>query len=701
MKSIAIKRLRVIPMPKGTGVTGRFAFVMAAELAKLGYRVSNPELLEEGADSLFLDHASLIDTLVEMRGGDVQHVPLFKDFPGSFSNEDVIEHGTPYVHGLGSEWHTEWKRVLSSIPQTKQIFEEGKVDQENRKSDAHTEWIDMKLVPAEDALSLLRDWMYNTLYAQSSIKQEWHDDLRALLKHFGTEGIDFERVVMKENRAFLLEFFWKEDLYQAVIGLTSSPTDLLRLFASLTGTDISLGNKIKFPKFSRKQRRAVLGALELCPNLEEDLVRYRGLWLNVARYIHPGSYAKKMPKVARAFKALAENKITTFNGLTDKLVADNSINALMDHLQHRPGVFARKLHELLRKFPGSFTDIVRAFGVVVDAIPTKTLLVLEAYFLSINEEECRTIINKRGSIKVLPNTSRNTMSEKHIQQVVELIQTTLVGRFSKQDSFDGSVWIDPKLRKTMVPLQQRMGSDGILTVGRGSRIPLHIDRVLRLFVYWKQTAQRTDLDLSVAAYDENFKQIGQVSWTRLGANGMHHSGDLTSAEHGAAEFIDIELDKLNKNVRYISAQILRFSGEAFSEMTCFAGWMIRDKVDTDYKSFDIKTVANKFDLQGNKSWCIPLLVDLLNNEIIYTDLYVGQRSHANTVEGNISETQQICRELSRFVNTRPNLHALVEKHVRARKANMVNNRDEADITIGLEGSTYDLSKAEEVLANWL
>jgi hypothetical protein len=36
----------------------------------------------------------------------------------------------------------------------------------------------------------------------------------------------------------------------------------------------------------------------------------------------------------------------------------------------------------------------------------------------------------------------------------------------------------------------------------------------------------------------------QISWTRLAETGAAHSGDITSAENGAGEFIDLALPEL-------------------------------------------------------------------------------------------------------------------------------------------------------------
>jgi hypothetical protein len=64
--------------------------------------------------------------------------------------------------------------------------------------------------------------------------------------------------VFKEIKSFISKYLWNQGRYDRLTKLISTPTDFLRLFASLTSSDISLANKIKFPKFKRSERRFIL-----------------------------------------------------------------------------------------------------------------------------------------------------------------------------------------------------------------------------------------------------------------------------------------------------------------------------------------------------------------------------------------------------------------------------------------------------------
>ncbi|HHF0555162.1 TerD family protein [Vibrio parahaemolyticus] len=101
-------------------------------------------------------------------------------------------------------------------------------------------------------------------------------------------------------------------------------TDVLRLAAYLSGFDVSLEacKKIKF-KLSRKQRKLIMTLLDR-NMLMEDMIRRRGLFLALGRYLHVGSEATKYPHAAHAFNVLRNDhkSIKTFNSKKEALLMD-------------------------------------------------------------------------------------------------------------------------------------------------------------------------------------------------------------------------------------------------------------------------------------------------------------------------------------------------------------------------------------------
>ena len=720
-EDIALRRLRLVAA-SAPGLDRRRRVAWLAELAALGYRVTDPAALSFMGPDL-TQHAATIQTLRSLRGGDVPYVPLFKGFPERIP--DDLAHFTRRVvghlgnvfglfeHGITLDNGTvvpQWLLDLTTFGadpitqnQSRELFDAGVAEQASRDGDRHVEWIDLELAEADVIDARLLDWLRDALYAKASIKAALHPDIAALLAHFGVDVIDPDRIGQRETRALVLRSAWTTGAVDAVRLLADTPTDLLRLFAALTDGDVSLSEPIRFPKMGRAHRKIVLAVLEDAPALAEDLNRYRGLWLAVARYVHPGEHAARFPRTAAAFSALARGPIRTFAGTTEALIVAGEPSAILAHLGARPGVLARKLHELLVRFPGERPRVLDAFELAAASVPTKALLVLMAHFASINDAPRRAIVNKRGKVKVLDNPARGALTGADLARLHAILRGTLLARCADRPSWgNDGVWIAPGLDRYTVPLQQRAASDGLVAIGRGSRFPVTFDRVLRLFVYWKQAARTTDLDLSVIQFDVDWRYVGHVSYTNLAEAGIAHSGDITSAPLGAAEFVDITLTAINPRVRYLATQVHRYAGETFDQMTGHAGWMLRKDVNADVASFDVKTVVNVFDLTGSAAYTVPLVVDLAQGEIVWTDLGMSGKKFANTAEGSHHNVATTCQEIARFTATRPTLETLALLHLEARGGVRVLERQDATITIGVGSEhTIDLGNVERLLAELL
>ncbi len=721
MNAIALQRLHLLTAPSGKGLSSQERLVLHSELALLGYRISNQEELEHVSSAYFRGAKTKMKTLAKMRGGGISYVPLFLRFPDDcpsddayfakrilgylgnrlelFAGEPSLDDGTKIPRWLFDL--NEFGADPITQMQDLSLLERAKKKLLGRKSDTHVEWIDLEVISEKMLPERLLQWVQTCLYAKSSIKEVLHADLATCLQRFGTAQIDVSKITMKENLALLLRLLWQQEQYDEVIRCAQTPTDILRLFAALTESDISLTQPISFPKCSKKQRRVVLSILEASSDLAADLKRYKGLWKAVGRGLHPGQYKHAFPKTAAAFDQLRNGTIVTFDGQTEALLKGGRLKPLLAHLSKRPGVLARKLHEILRTFEAEQAEAMTVFEAIAATLPVKNLLILKSYFACINDRENRAIVTKKGNFKVVENNAKGALGPEILQRLQTCLESAILDNLATKESWsDKKVWIDPVLSGYTIPFAQRAASEGLLTLARGSRIPVDCEKVLRLFVYWKQSETTTDLDLSAMQLGEDFNYIGHVSYTNLSDQGIAHSGDIQSAPGGAAEFIDVDLSCLGKEVRYLAVEVNRYYGEAFGDMQCHAGWMVRDKVCAKYKSFDIKTVQNKFNLNGRAGICIPLIVDLKNQEIIMTDLYVGSRNHFNAVENSSAMASAMCREIASFTETRPTLLELAQLHLRARKG-VPSTKVDAEICFGVKDCTYSAVDIEHLLSELL
>jgi hypothetical protein len=161
---------------------------------------------------------------------------------------------------------------------------------------------------------------------------------------------------------------------------------------------------------------------------------------------------------------------------------------------------------------------------------------------------------------------------------------------------------------------------------------------------------------------------------------MTHSGDLTSAPEGAAEFIDVRLSAAKSRTsydkvpwRYLAPAVYRYSGPSFGELDeAFAGWMLRDEPSSDRKTFDPATVVNAFALTGSRGTALPFVYDLHTGEVIYLDVYVSS-FFAARVEESASSVSRIASALASRTAIRPHICDVVQAHVSARGAVLVDD----------------------------
>lgn len=718
VNDIALRRLKLIAT-SASETTPQSKLIFLAQLAGLGYRVENPEAYN---DSVLAHFDETMETLKAFRGGKLEYVPLFSGFPdkvpkgqayfvdrliGFLVNECLnYPAGTRLESGVVvPEWLFDIQQFGAdpiTQMQDPRLLATARARQAERKSDTHVEWISLRFADRQEVEEGALNYLRANLYAKSSIQEVLRPDLEWLLGHFSAERIDPSLVVFRETRTYLTQYYWQKGDYAAVGRLADTPTDYLRLFAALTGGDISLAKKTKYPKLTQAQRRVVLSSLEKASNLEEDLRRYRGLWLAVARGLHPGALAKPYPRTAAAFQTLRNGTIRTFNSPIEVAFQKGTSIQVLELLAQRPALLARRLQQLLKANPGQEEAIFSKLEQVAAQIPFKLLLQLESYFRNQWRSPYRTIFNKKGKLRIMPRPFilNGSVLERTAAVLLAQARAQLKARSSWADK---KIWIDPQLKNYTLPLILRKSSEGMMVFGRGTRIPLDTGKVLRLFVYWKQHQYRTDLDLSLIQFDEEMRYSGHVSYTRLAGEGIVHSGDLQDAPLGAAEFIDAELAALEKldDCRYLAPQIFRYCGEYFALMDCHAGWMIRDKVDSSYATFDLKTVQNKFDLSGTSGLAMPILVDLKRREIIVVDLYLPGLEIHNQVENAVLDISEASAAMVSLGEMLPNYHQLALLHQSCRGGQLVESQAEADLSFGLSGTTYAVDRFEKVLAELL
>jgi hypothetical protein len=489
---------------------------------------------------------------------------------------------------------------------------------------------------------------------------QYRDGIRRLLP---------EQVPNKENLAFLgAELIRNTTDADAILGAhIQTATDVLRLAVAMSDGDVSLAAACKFGKFRRRERALLLGWIERAANRTEDMLRWKPRWIRLAERLHPGEYTSRFPHTAAAFDVLRNSRpFTTFNGRIEAGLSQKDTAAVLDLLEARPGELARRLDHLARISPDPRTVVTR-FAARAERVSTPVLLQVLTHFRHRGEPaELRTFFPK-GDVGNLFATARRLpdLPPEVPSEFAAICERTLLERFAGLPPL-GKCYLDTRLKNYLVPFSQRSASKSLRTLVRGSRLPLPDCTTLRFFVWWKNGRSRVDLDLSVAMYDTDHRYIDTLAYYNLKNFGAHHSGDVTDAPKGAAEFIDVDLARCAaQRVRFVVMCLTSFTQQPYCDLPeCFAGWMAR-QLPNSGEVFEPKTVVDKVDVASDTRFCLPAIFDIVNREVIWADIALASSPRfATNVHNNLSGVSLMLRAVTQLRKT--DLYTLFGLHVRAR-----------------------------------
>ena len=470
-------------------------------------------------------------------------------------------------------------------------------------------------------------------------------DLTAL-RSFGPEVAP--QVAVKENLAVLTVTFPDLDFsasYRTV-------TDVLRLAVALAGGDVSLAEPCRFPSFSRAQRRRLLGLLDAVGQTQdsrdsaEEMARRSERWKRLARHLRAGDYTRRFPRATALLHQVASGGAEAgFTSHLEEALARRDLEGALRLLTTRPGVFARRLNHLLRLCgdDAARERVVAEFARVAPEVSLPVLVRLWEYFSSPGPEVLpwRVVAIKAATgakTTLIPSTRRPGPADAAVVRTVEeaLRQRGHLGRIPvDQGLYEGYT----------VPLGQRSASPGLRTAGRGTRLPLPAGETIRFFLHWRDLPEatepsgppvtvnsrgtRVDLDLSAFFVSEDFTRTEQIAYYNLRSTAAVHSGDLTSAPDGAAEFIDVTLtEALRQGWRYVVMTVHSFSHHPLSEVPeCWAGAMARGADPQRGEVFEASTVTQRLDLTSPGFNATPFVIDLAERRLIWWDLPVGVGEH--------------------------------------------------------------------------
>ena len=650
LNAVTIRRLGAVYIPSATGGPAPSCFASPQEaqptpqrgadagvdtalttLRALGYRLSDParEALTSPEQAWALVNAA---ACLSSGSPSAEYRPFYPDFPvqvRSASEAALLVNAA--LHYLGDVVGV---RILPDYRPSPRKPLPG-------DDSALTE---LGLATAQDLERIVAD-----LAAQATpFSAQDRADLMAL-RDFGPERAP--HVAVKENLAVLTVTFPSLDFsasYRTV-------TDVLRLAVAMAGGDVSLAEPCRFPSFSRAQRRRLLGLLDAVGQVQdsrdsaEEMARRCERWKRLARHLRPGDYARRFPRAAALLHQVASGDAEAgFTSRLEEALARRDVEGALRLLTTRPGVFARRLNHLLRLCvdEAARERVVAEFARVAPEVSLPVLVRLWEYFSSPGPDTLpwRVVAIKAATgtkTTLIPSTRRPGPADAAVVHAVEeaLRQRRRLGRIAvDQGMYEGYT----------APVGLRSASPGMRTAGRGTRLPLPEGETIRFFLHWRDLPEappeapgpagpaatadrdtRVDLDLSAFFVSEDFTRTEQIAYYNLRSTAAVHSGDLTSAPDGAAEFIDVTLaEALRQGWCYVVMTVHSFSHQQLSEVPeCWAGAMARGADPQSGEVFEASTVMQRLDLISPTFNATPFVIDLAERHLIWWDLPVGVGEH--------------------------------------------------------------------------
>lgn len=454
--------------------------------------------------------------------------------------------------------------------------------------------------------------------------------------------------------------------------------------------------RFRMARLSRSLRRALLQLLESYAeeSLVEDMLRQRSYWVWAGEFLHPHEYAKRFPKVARAFAIVRKfapdgTRAPAFQGFASRVesaVRAADLPRLVAILRERPGELGRRYDHLLRlsASPSAGSGAAeRALAALRGAAPklSTPLLLTLGSGLRVRERPLpRRVYFPKGAAMtgVSADDRRPPLAPQLIESAVATIRAELLRRFGEKPAFTEAI-VDAELRRILVPFNERTASRAAVALTRGSVVAVPRDKLVRMFLHWcepEKSAHSTDIDLSVGFFDPGWRALGFCSFFQLklldarGGTVAVSGGDQRSAPFpdGASELIDLDWQRaLEHGVRYAVMLVNNYAGLPFSQLERgFAGLMLRSEAMGAY--FDPRTVELKFDLQGENGIYVPLVFDLERGILHWLDVYSAGELAFNTAATSRRAVARICPTLIDYFASgcRPSLYELALLHAASR-----------------------------------
>lgn len=602
--------------PSNDGMDNRIAVAtVQSHLMQWGYMLDQDAFTElSKSDLSFITNFNdeVISYLKEAMGGKRDYKPLYKNFPQEVMSMSDFE---LYINAILHYWSNgEWE------PST--VTYEKPIAFENIK------YTLIKFANQERFSQIFTDLV--------SINTSLSPQDMEVVKWFVESG---------ETLVFPNAIPFKENLCTlAAMGIeglpVKTPTDVLRIAVHLSGGDISLPkvpekevrasrwtahkvknparDKFKFKKFTRKERKYILGLLEQtnCDIKEMALKDQR--WVRLGEILHPMEYKKLFPKSANAFNKIRNEKVQTWYGILEDAFKKGLEDGLKV-LSQRPGEFSRRVDWLVRENQEQTDLIMSYFSDAVKGTSNKVLFEMYSHFEGRLEDKNNRSVMIKGARTRTELPALTALPKETVETIHSKLFETLREKFSTLESL-GNCWIDEELKKIPLPTNMRSMNFTTRPILRGQRVPLDKPeaKVIRPFVHWFDKRGTEDLDLSVTFVGDKASTVLSFSNLRVGKS--IHSGDVRHRQGACAEYIDIDVqDALNSGYKYAVLDVRNYNGRSLQSVECKFGIMERER-PMENPNWLPETIVSCQSLESESTNTLIAIIDLETKEYIMLDI---------------------------------------------------------------------------------
>lgn len=659
----------LIVVPTNSGADNRnMAMITQAELMKFGYMLDEAGLEQLGyADKADIVnfHNEVIDYLLDMTGGKREYKPIYEGFPTQVMSMSEYELWYNQLYGYwtgGSFTSNAWTEARKvAFEYVKYRIIQGGTEEQFKNIFKSLVSAGTSLTPAD--LKVV-DW-FVSFYPQLEFP---------------------DSIPFKENLCTVLGIVYAENCDLNTIKLPKlTTTDVLRIAVHMSGGDISLPavpaktiparrgyyastlnpdrENFKFKKFTRSERRFLLGLLEKS-NLDVREMKLKDQrWVRLGEILHPGEFKTQFPRTARAFHKIRNEKVVSWYGEVEKAFK-TSFDAGIEKLSERPGEFLRNLDRLLRTTGTEKNQLILdTFAKIGKKSSNKVLFEVFTHFENRNTATSGRSIMVKGARKRTKLPELAALPQSKIDAVQSTIFSILKSKFAELPEL-GDCWVDEELKKIPLPTNMRSLNDSLVPVIRGQRIPVGDGKkVVRPFIHWYDPDGRLDIDLHGFLF-------GQDKIVTFGFNGVHsnsigcYSGDVRHRRGACAEYVDININKaLDAGFQYFLMVAHNFNGGKLSDIQdCVAGVMEREHPEANPRWVP-STIQNSMKLSSAARLALLAAYDLNTREFIPLDLDFG---NLETYVYN-SQSKGLWNEISKYLELpKLSVYDLLTWHVEAR-----------------------------------